>query len=103
MNALTRRVPDVGETFEHDGSRYRVTGWLRRDTRAHFMMRDVGPDNCPLRHCLRDHAEYVTGYGVCGVIVRVSDVTVTGKVSWSDAQIEELRARAVLSAGRAII
>jgi hypothetical protein len=104
--ALIRRVPDIGETFE-DGDppfrhRFRVTSWLKRAKNQHSVAQDVGPDNCKLVHCLRDNAEYVAGYGVCGIIRRVEDITIIGRVSWSEEHIEESRQRAVRLVGQVI-
>lgn len=46
--------------------------------------RGHGPDDCPLEFCLRGEAVYVSGYGVCGTIVRVVDVVSEGMVDWAD-------------------
>lgn len=105
-SALIRRVPDVGETFE-DGEppfrhRFRVSCWLKRATRQYGVAQDVGPDNCKLVFCLRDEAEYVSGSGVCGIIRRIEDVVVIGRVSWSEALIDEARRHAVRLVGKPI-
>jgi hypothetical protein len=114
----TRRVV----TDEHS---YRVTGWLRRRsprpepaTPEEIFVRSIldealakegtdrrghGPDNLPLEFCLRDEAEYVGGYGVGGTIRRVADVTVTGRVSWTEEHIAEQREHAVALAGEPLL
>jgi hypothetical protein len=87
------RVPDIGDTFTEveEGwpypRSYRVDGWLKRADRGPTF----GPDNCPLMFCTQDEAEYVTGYGVGGVIRRVTDVTIDGRVDWSEEHIAEHR------------
>jgi hypothetical protein len=111
-----------------DESSYRVTGWLRRRQprsvpapateaeaavqRIMAQLRDegqippprgFGPDDVPLEHCLREEAEYVSGYGVAGTIQRVADVTVTGRVSWSEEHIAEARELAVVLAGEPLL
>ena len=100
--ALIRRVPDIGETFEADGHRYRVTAWLKRAKRQYGLAQDVGPDRCKLVFCLRDGAEYVSGAGVCGIIRRVEDVVIIGRVSWREEWIEEARRHAVWLVGKPI-
>lgn len=55
-----------------------------------------------LMFCLREHAEYVEGVGVCGVTVPVEDVVVTGRVPWSADTIEDDRRYAVFLAGRLV-
>jgi hypothetical protein len=104
--ALIRRVPDVAETFE-DGEhpfrhRFRVSSWLKRAKRQYGMAQDVGPDRCKLVFCLRDSAEYIGGSGVCGIIRRVEDVVVIGRVSWSEEAIEEARRDAMRLVGEPI-
>lgn len=97
MSEQPRIIPDIGDTFAHDfglgdGNVYdrtfRVSGWLKRATGGG---RKVGPDNCPLEFCPRDEAEYVSGSGVCGVILRAADVTIIGRVSWSGSVLAEER------------
>ncbi len=104
--ALVRRVPDVGDTFE-DGEypfrhRYRVSCWMKRAKRQYGIAQDIGPDRCKLVFCLRDQAEYVSGSGVCGIIRRVEDIVIIGRVSWSEEWIEEGRRHAVWLAGQPI-
>ncbi|WP_315782287.1 hypothetical protein [Bradyrhizobium sp. SZCCHNPS1003] len=104
--ALIRRVPDIGETFE-DGDPpfrrgFRVSSWLKRAKRQHGMAQDVGPDNCKLVFCLRDEAEYVSASGVCGIIRRVEDVVITGRVPWSEEWIQESRSLAIRLVGKIV-
>jgi hypothetical protein len=104
--ALIRRIPDVGETFtitdRWSKQRYRVEGWLKRTPSPHrpSIATECGPDRVRLMFCLRDEAEYVHGYGVCGCIVRIDDVVVDGKVSWPESEIEQMRLSAILFAGQ---
>jgi hypothetical protein len=93
---------------------YRVSAWMRRrqprpepqDEQSRMvreiiaeMMADgriegprgLGPDRVPLEFCHREEAEYVEGVGVAGTIVRVSDVAVTGRVSWDEETIQYYR------------
>lgn len=117
-------VPDVGDTFtycdkfggEHG---YRVTCWLRRrpprtphpDPAVEEMIQELarrypprghGPDRVPLVFCRREEAEYVGGAGVAGIIVRVSDVRVTGRVNWLPEHIADERRMANLQAGESL-
>jgi hypothetical protein len=106
-------------TDEHS---YRVTGWMRRrpirqrpdEVRQmiDYLLaegglevggRKFGPDQVPMEHCRRDEAEYVSGYGVAGTIVRVSDVVVDGRVSWDETSIQEGRDLANALAGEPMI
>jgi hypothetical protein len=86
-------IPDIGDTFPHDGHKFRVSGWLKPAPRRP-LSRNVGPDHCPLMFCARDEAVYVSGSGVCGVIVRVADVEVIGRVNWSPEALDQARNRA---------
>jgi hypothetical protein len=101
---------------------YRVDAWLRRrrprpescDERAALTRqiidemiaegqidppRGAGPDNVPLEWCRREEAEYVSGVGVAGIIVRVADVEVTGQVPWDKGLIQYARISANRLAG----
>lgn len=123
LAALAGQVPDIGDTFTHtvlgQTGRYRVAAWLRRrpprapdpDPRMEELLRDLetryprrgaGPDNVPLEFCRRWEAEYVEGHGVGGVIVRVADVRVTGRVQWSKDLLDGERKHAELIAGEPV-
>jgi hypothetical protein len=97
-------VPDIGDTFTEIDEGwpiprgYRVEGWLKRTERG----RKVGPDNCPLVFCSREEAEYVSGYGICGVIRRVADVVIDGRVSWSEEHLKGHRRRFALLIGTSV-
>jgi hypothetical protein len=102
--------------------RYRVTGWMRRrpapppprdeqESLVRQMLgelrakdpalgpRGAGPDNVPLEFCLPEQAEYVCGAGVGGCIVRVSEVTVDGRVPWPAGHLAAARESALKLAG----
>jgi hypothetical protein len=114
-------VPDIGDTFTHNDRRYRVDGWLKRMARPEppawdrsprkDMLDDllyeakqrVGPDRERLIGCVRKEAEYVSGYGIAGCIVRVADVRVTGRVAWFEAEFEHARHEAACMVGRPIL
>lgn len=96
LTTRTPTVPDLGDTFTHEGHRRVVTSWLKRHPAPLISFPDVGPDMCPLMFCPREEAEYV---GVTGYIVRVADVTVTGHVSWSDETLNRHRTTMELMAG----
>ncbi|MEU4576081.1 hypothetical protein [Nonomuraea sp. NPDC023979] len=103
MSKPTRALtPDIGDTFTRDGRSYRVTGWLKRSERTGALARRLGPDSCPLQFCARDEAQYVSGYGICGVIVRVGDVVVTGRVPWTEDALASDRALAARLAGQRV-
>ena len=109
MNTLPAiRIPDIGEIFVKDEHHYRVTGWMRRaeETPAYYTLLGwliastsqwVGPDRCRLINCRREDAQYVSGYGICGCIARVRDVTIIGRVPWPEHVIEEYRWSAIRS------
>jgi hypothetical protein len=115
-----REVPDIGDLFEHDGSVYRVDGWVRpaappepawheRGTFAEELdrlvfetLREHGPDRRRLEFCARKDAEYVVGYGVAGVIVRVAGVRVSGRVPWPPETVERQRRLALALVGRPV-
>lgn len=91
-------VPNPGDLFWHKSERYRVTAWLCPRERG----RPLGPDKVPLRFCTQEEAVYVSGYGVCGCIARVADVTVFGIVGWPVPQLVEARRYAERLAGEPV-
>lgn len=98
--AVMLRVPDIGEVFEDGGHRFRVTGWLKRNARNSFWAQEIGPDRCKLIFCSRDDAEYISGYGVSGIIRRIGDVEIFDRINWPEAWIAELRQAQALLVGR---
>jgi hypothetical protein len=113
---LWRWLPFPGYyTRTHQETRsYRVNSWMRRrqprpepqDEQSRLVReimdkliaedpmygpRCAGPDNVPLEWCRREDAEYVSGVGVAGVIARLSDITLTGRVSWDEETIDGYR------------
>jgi hypothetical protein len=110
-------APDIGDLFELPGDlpgspprAYRVDCWLKKappPAPVPAWLADVvdtasgmhGPDKCRLMFCTREEAEYVSGSGICGTIQRVSDITVTGRVRWSEESIEDQRSFANTLAG----
>lgn len=115
-NLPVRRVPDIGETFTHQGQQYRVGGWLRKapppksspgrcawiDEVLWASQQSCGPRSEKLAFCLRDHAEYVEGVGVGGTIVAVEDVVVTGRVDWPEKILRSARSQAIALAGEVV-
>jgi hypothetical protein len=95
-------APDIGDVFtETDDDwpiprTYVVKGWLKRAERGERH----GPDRCPLMFCTREEAEYIAGNGVCGVIRRAGEVSVTGRVGWSDERIQHQRDLHAVLVGR---
>ena len=126
-----RGVPRIGDTFAYafeyrDGrrdrpGRFRVSCYLKRhvpppwpsdmpgpvrelfeEMRRKYPPGGHGPDNVPLVVCRRDEAEYVEGVGVCGVIVRVSDVHADGRVDWPEELLASARHHAELLIGEVV-
>lgn len=113
-------VPDIGDTFTYEGESFRVSGWLKRmarpeppawdrspfkdvlDDLLYESQQRVGPDRERLMFCAREEAEYVSGTGIAGRIVRVSDVKVTGRVDWPEELFEHARHEANCLIGRPI-
>lgn len=95
-------IPDIGDTFIHGDHLYRVDGWLKPNPKPTAVSTPHGPDHVPLVFCDRDEAVYVSGYGVCGRIVRVADVVVTGRNSWSEETIERERRSHQVLIGREV-
>lgn len=114
-------APDIGDLFTHDGRLYRVDAWLKdmampeapawnrsphRDRLGEILyeaQQRVGPDRKRVVFCIREEAEYVSGSGVAGCIVRVSDVTVTGRVDWPEDLFEYARQEAAHLVGRPVL
>lgn len=106
---------------------YRVTGWMKafveppeepcadpREEFARQLINEIraeeaaeyaakGITRFTLVTCPREEAEYVTGYGVCGIIWKIEDCVVTGTVNWSAEQVEQQRDRAARGVGRTLI
>jgi hypothetical protein len=82
--------PDIAELFESIGMGFTPTA------------RGAGPDSVPLVVCRREEAEYVEGVGTCGIIVRVSDVHVTGRVPWSEELLASVRHSAEVLIGEVL-
>lgn len=113
-------VPDIGDLFTYDGRGYRVTGWLKRMARPeppawdrsphkdrlddilYESQQRLGPDRERLMFCVREEAEYVGGAGVAGCIARVADVVVTGRVDWSEKELDHVRHEAACLVGRPV-
>lgn len=118
-------VPWYREHVITDVHKYRVSSWLRRrrpppvpqDEQSRLVSemlvelrrkdpslapRGTGPDSVPLEFCLRGQAEYVGGSGVAGTIQRVRDITVDGRVPWSEELLADARRHAIALAGEAL-
>lgn len=95
----TATVPDIGDRFVHDGHGYRVTAWLKA-TEARTSSTLAGPDRCAMEFCTREEAEYVGGYGVAGVLLRVADVRVSGRMPWSEEALNAARVNALALVGQ---
>lgn len=81
-------LPNIGDVFEADGHRFRVTSF----TKAVKLKTDVYfKDSEGFCHqwCSRDEATHVWGRGVCGWRVKVEDCHVVGRVSWPESHIRE--------------
>lgn len=115
-----RLVPPIGTLFDHDGREYVVKGYLRvstpppsdiadwrsmDDALAHILFtsqQTFGPDQVRLEFCERRDAEYVSGSGVAGVILRVADVVPAGHVDWSPERLADEKRLSRLLVGRPI-
>lgn len=126
-----RGVPQIGDTFTYafeyrngyrdKPERFRVSCYFKRhvpppwpddmpepvrelleEMRQKYPPSGHGPDNVHLVVCRREEAEYLEGVGVCGVIVRVSDVHVDGHVSWPEERLASERHLAELLIGEVV-
>ncbi len=98
----TAKIPDIGDTFTHHDARYRVSNWLKPQPNPRPSSRRVGPDNVPLVFCVQDEAVYVSGSGVGGCIARIADITIDGRVDWSEETFERSRRSAAYLVGQEI-
>lgn len=116
----TRLVPPIGALFTHDERRYVVKGYLRAsvpppadfedwldfgDALEHILFtaqQTFGPDQVRLEFCERRDAEYVSGSGVCGVVVRVKDVVPTGYADWPPERLAQEEKMSRLMVGKPI-
>lgn len=55
--------------------------------------------NIRLMWCTREEAEYVCCSGVAGGIFPINEVTISGRVSWSEEMINDLRSSALRKVG----
>lgn len=101
----TATTPDIGDTFTRDGSTYAVIGWLRRvkfeplPAELADLFGELPAREPLLAFCPREQAEFVAGRGVCGLVVPVDEVAVTGTASWSDEVREQIRRTAQMLVG----
>jgi hypothetical protein len=105
---------DIGTLFTHGGSRFRATAFLRLETYAVTgdgvdteIFREIlveegkDPDNMKrLVYCRPEEADVVFGAGVCGCVVRLSDVTPEGTVDWPAEVLATQRAAVMGRVGR---
>jgi len=106
----------VGTLFSHEGARFRATGFLRVESYAITcdgpddivtgILRELiveegkDPDNLKrLVYCAPEEATVVSGRGVCGCLVRLSEVTPEGIVGWPEDILAEDRTRAARKHG----
>lgn len=113
-NGETRPLaPDVCECVEYgldsfgrEPETWRVTGWMRAAQRPDFgdgdELSEILFDACHehvdgkrMQYCLREEAEYLVLYGICGAIAPVEQCRVIGVVDWSDADIKRARDGAI--------
>lgn len=97
-------APQAGALFDYNGGKYRVKSWLRE---APPRTPSQDPDSIDalideilwetahtsngtrFQYCVREDATHVSGSGVCGCLVPINAIRVTGMVSWPAEQLEE--------------
>lgn len=115
VRRLNNPVPEIGDTFKlsreaqwptRDHS-WRVTGYIKLvEPEAHksneaskydeigAMLNNILIDSAQkqdgklMMWCAKEEATHVTGTGVAGCIEKISDIEVTGRVSWSEDMIQ---------------
>lgn len=107
---MSNIVPDIAEGVEYKGNKYRVTGWLKDYVPKPLIKKD---DNMPdeifqifvdLRKkrnkekryewCLREEAQYVTIYAVCGHVAKINEVKRAGYyIDWPEEFIQDAKNR----------
>lgn len=98
----------ITDIFEHDGQRYRITGFMK-EVEIPIECRDVTDVRSRITYdiavrmnggrtsvrrkmwCTAEEATLVSGAGVGGVLVPVSEIKVLGPVSWAQNAIEQAR------------
>ena len=122
-------APDIGTTFDYQGSSYRVDCWLKAmldqsditmamiskkamevgelspdliDMILASTQRKLGPRNEKLIGCTREEAEYVSGVGVGGCLAPIEEIKITGRVKWPAHIIDECREQALRLVGRPV-
>lgn len=85
-------APAFGAIFVHEGRRYRVKGFMKPATPPQDpdsleailfeTAREFTEDQVRLERCPRNEAVYVSGAGVAGCIVKITDIEVVGMVPW---------------------
>lgn len=112
VRRLNNPVPEIGDTFKlsrdaewptRDHS-WRVTGYMKLVT-PETMKRDENSlgdmlnnvlidsaqkkDGKIMMWCAKEEATHVTGAGVAGCMEKLSDIEITGRVSWSEEMIQD--------------
>lgn len=108
-------APDIGSLVDYskrkteDASpwdyQYRVDGWVRFKTiEIPEWLRFDGESATKQVQvwCTREEATHVSLVGVCGALVPVEDVTVTGMVDWPEKHLAQARRDAMSRIGRPI-
>lgn len=108
MQPNTKSLPGLkaGAHFTHDGRSFRLNSFLCEvvDTPpenpliaklfAEWDAEDMaalppGMRRIKLRYCLPEEATFVSGSGVCGCVVAISEIEVDGMVPWSEEELIE--------------
>lgn len=101
----------AGATFNYRGSSYRLDAFLCEYTStppkepflARLMAEFEAEENAKLlpgtrrirlRFCLPSEATYVSGSGVSGCVAAISEIEITGMVSWSESALADHQAEA---------
>ena len=96
----------IGDPFNHDGRSYRITGFVKEIEIPFQGENDPNPrkrimyqalvhlhnGKTSVRRkvwCVANEAQWVNGYGICGVELPVADVVVTGRVNWPSDLLEQ--------------
>jgi len=105
-------VPDIGDIIQRKvdeeremgfDRKWRVTGWLKAVPLEALLTGDFLKDvlletasraeeiGMVMVWCTRQEATHVSGSGVAGCLLHISEVEVVGRVNWTEDQIESER------------
>lgn len=93
-------IPNIGDIVLYNGNRYRVTGYRKPLNRGPQKLHDGNWIDTIIENILaeeadtfvpwfKDGATHITGKGICGCVAPIHQLTIVGRVDWTEDRIQE--------------